>query len=370
LKGIDTGVMKEPPVTIFVKQYQPPAPMYTEEAGFFRQENEWPLARTQYTPMYLGPQERLDREPDQNEKAQRDSYSFKPSVGVMSGILGQGNVGPWGMPLDQRQDEAYSLTYTTPPLTEDLEVTGNPAADLFVSSSADVAYFHVRLTDVAPDGASKLVTDGGLNATCRTSRSKPEPLRPGEVYELKIDLKCMAYIFPAGHRVRVDISSSDFMNAWPVGKAAVNSVVRGDKYPSRVILPIVPPQFPALPKPQLQPSEVPLPNAVTVRKPEYKVTYDLINQTTTVTTGVGAGADAFVGRTTFTVSDSDPAQAVMKSIVDYMVSQPEGDIKVQAQSVTESDEKVFRHLVEIEVTVNGKQHFNKSWTMSVPRTLN
>jgi hypothetical protein len=286
----------------------------------------------------------------------------------MSGILARGGITPWAMPLDQRQDEAFSLTYSTPPLATDLEVTGNAVADIFVSSSAEVAYFHVRVTDVAPDGTSKLVTDGGLNATHRDSRSKPEPLKPGEVYELKINLKSLAYIFPAGHRIRADISSADFMNAWPVGKAAINSVVLGAQYPSRVILPVAPPQVPALPKPQFQPSPVPLPDADTVPKPEYSVTYDLINQTTTVVEAEKAA------HTTFTVSDRDPANAVMKSTYEYTVPNPDGDIKddikVEAQSVTASDEKAFRHMLDVQVTVDGKTHFTKSWTLSVPRTLN
>jgi putative CocE/NonD family hydrolase len=368
LKGIDTGVLKEPPVTIFVRNYKAPAPMYMEEAGFFRQENEWPLKRTQYTPMFLGGEGRLERIPAEHDAIERDTYTYKPSVGIASGILGRGSLGPWAMPLDQRQDEAYSITYTTPPLTTDLEVTGNPSADLFVSSTADVAYFTVKVTDVAPDGTSKLLTDGVLNATHRNSNSKPEPLIPGNIYELKIDLKSMAYIFPTGHRIRVDIASSDFMNAWPVGKAAVNTLIRAKQYQSRVILPVVPAQNPALPPPNLPPSPVPLPDPKEVRKPEYKVSLDLINQTTTVSTVTGKpGSES---HTTFTVSDRNPAEAVMKSTFDYTVAQPDGEIKVKTQSITTSDEKVFRHIMDLEITVDGKPHFSKSWTLSIPRELN
>jgi uncharacterized protein len=360
LKGIDTGVLSEPPIILFVNQYETPAQAYSkEQPGFWRQEKEWPLARTRLTPMYLGSQGQLERQADPEAKPERDSYAYRASVGAMNGFRG-------GSPaLDQRPDELYSLTYTTPPLAEEVEVTGNPSADLFVSSSADVAYFHVRVCDVAPDGTSKLISDGGLNATHRASDSRPEPLKPGEIYELKFDLKSIAYIFPAGHRMRVGISSADFKNAWPVSKVAINTLVRGGKFPSRVILPIAPPQVPLLSKPDLRPSPYPVPDVPdATARPDSTMAYDPINQIMTLTLGRGAN------RTVYTVSDLNPAEAVLKSDVEYAVSGGEGEVKVTAHAVTASDAKVFRHLVEVEVTVDGKRHFNKSWTLSVPRLLN
>jgi hypothetical protein len=365
LKGVDTGVMKEPPVTLFVRQYKAPEPMYMEDAGFWRHENEWPLKRTEYTPLYLHPEGRLHRTPYGETKDERDTYSYNPAVGVMSGILGRGNVAPWAMPLDQRLDEAYSLTYTSPPIEKDLEATGDPSADLFISSSADIAYFHVRLCDVAPDGVSKLVSDGGLSATHRASHTRPELLNPGEVYELRIPMKSMAYVFPAGHRIRVDISSADFQNAWPVSKAALNAIHRSRGHSSRVILPVAPEQEPKLPKPDLKPSPNALPKRENIQKPEYTVTYDLVRQTVMVRTSTGASGSA-----TFTVSAKNPAEAVMTATQDFLVSKPDMQVKVEAQCVTSSDTNSFRHLVEVEVTVNGKRHFSKSWSVQAPRELN
>jgi hypothetical protein len=185
---------------------------------------------------------------------------------------------------------------------------------------------------VAPDGVSKLVSDGELNATHRASHSKPEPLKPGEVYELKIPMKSMAYIFPAGHRIRVDVASADFQNAWPVSKAAVNAVHRSRAHPSRLILPVAPEQNPKLPAPDLKPSPNPLPAPETVKKPEYTVTYDLINQTVSVRTATGP-----TGSTTFTVSPKNPADAVLRATQDFVVSKPDMQVKVETQCVTASD---------------------------------
>jgi putative CocE/NonD family hydrolase len=371
LKGVDNGIENEPPVTLFVRQYQPPAPMVLEEKGFWRQEREWPLARSEPTPFYLLGDGRLGREPPERPaNDSHDAYAYDPGVGISSGIVGRGNVAPWAMPLDQRRDDAFSLTNTTPPLPADLEVTGNPSAVLFVSSTADVAYFSVKLCDVAPDGPSKLVSDGGLNATHRVSRSRPERLVPGQVYELRIDMRSTAYVFPAGHRIRLAVASADFQNAWPVSKAATNTVHRTGSYPSRVILPVTPEPSSKLPTPEFAPSPNPHPRLETVTKPEHTVTLDLINQTTTVSTASASDPPGTTGRASFTVSSKNPAEAVMRGTSQLIISKPGVQITVDAQCVTSSDAATFQHLVEVEVTVNGRRHFNKSWSVVVPRAEN
>jgi hypothetical protein len=162
----------------------------------------------------------------------------------------------------------------------------------------------------------------------------------------------------------VDIASADFQNIWPVAKAARNTIYRGRTCPSRVVLPVVTGQNPRLPEPDLKPSPNPLPALSAVPKPEYTIAADLVRQTTTMRTN---GAN---GSVTFTVSSANPAEAAMTAVTSLHVSHPGAEIGVQSQSVTSSDEKVFRHMVELEVTVNGKRHFNKSWTVVVPRTLN
>jgi putative CocE/NonD family hydrolase len=364
LKRADTGVLNEPPVTIFVKKYQPPAPTYNEELGFWRQEAEWPPARSQETPMFLASAGLLKRELDPGEPLQRDHYVYRPSVGIASGILAQGFAKPWGMPLDQRSDEAYSLTYTTVPLEEDLEATGNPTAHLFVSSSADVAYFHVRVCDVAPDGVSKLLTDGGLNATRRNSRHHPEQLKRNEVYELEIELKSMAYIFPRGHRIRVSISSSDFQNIWPASRSATNTVLRGMECPSRIVLPLINSQCPDLTAPTLLGS----PSSPKMGAPPgYALTWDLTNQTLRLSTEVHPLNS--INRATYRLSDNDPADVEIEGVSDYKVSRPQCDVNVRARLVTTSDAQEFRHSVEVEITVNGKPYFNKTWMNSVARVM-
>ena len=368
LKGIDTGVMEEPPVTLFVKKYkEPSARMYTEEPGFWRSESEWPIARTVPTPMYFQEGGRLDPVPPSTEG--KDEYEYNPGVGITSGMHWGGRILPWGMPIDQRLDEAYSLIYTSDPLESELEATGTPSTVLHVSSTAEVAYFRVKLIDVAPDGTSKLVRYGGLNATHRSSHFDPEPLQPGQVYPLEVELKAMSYVFAPGHRIRVAIASADIQNAWPTALHSVNTVYRGGARPSHIILPVIPTRSPELPRPDLK--ILPPADPGKLSKPsEYSITQDLANQTTTVRLVQGAEESGNLMSSSFTVSSKNPANAVLKARALRTVGRPESRIQVEANETTSSDALSFRHLVQIEILVNGKRHFQKSWSVTVPRKLN
>jgi putative CocE/NonD family hydrolase len=383
LKGKPTGVMDTPPVVLFVRKYKEPTERYyDEDAGFWRYENEWPPARTQSTPMYLSSGQALARKAEGEGGDLHDQYTYKPSVGMTEGIHSGGGIPPWGYQLDQRRDEAYSLTYTTPPLEQDLEVTGDPQAILYASSSAKTAYFNVTLTDVANDGTSKLVTHGALLATHRNSHAQPEPLVPGNVYELKIDIEAISYVFSAGHRIRVDIASANFQNAWPTGEAAVNTIYHGTRYPSRVVLPVAPAQSPKLPTPQLPPSLRPVETAdeLEMMQPVHQIAFDPVTETVTMTEEPSGkwkkdASDSTKAKTesrsSFTVSDSNPAEATEKSTTDSYFDLPGGvEIRVESSEVVMSNKDSFLYLPHVDVTINGKEHFSKSWTIQVPRDLN
>jgi len=383
LKGIENGVMKEPPVMLFVREWSEPNElMNIDEPGFYRPENEWPLARTDYRPLYLAADGVLSAEAE--APGGRDTYRYQPSVGITAGIDAGGGIVPWGMPLDQRPDELYSLTYTTRPLLADVEITGGPRATLYVSSTAHTAFFHVILADVAPDGTSKWISDGGLVASHRDSDEKPEPIVPGEVYELSIDLKCLSYIFRAGHRIRVAIASSDFQNTWPTPEPAVNTLHRGGPHASHVILPYVPEQSPKLSStafrvtPSLAAKSGEM--AAVFGEMEHRITHNLMEGTVTQhlakhllspsTSVDGLTKTNISTRSSFTVSDLHPADASLVSSCHYTVSRLRSpEIDVYAEETLASDASSFRYLSTITITIGGQQHFQRSWRVSVPREL-
>src|SRR5438128_12627162 len=116
------------------------------DAGAWYAESEWPPARCEPITLHFAEGGGLANQPDAAHA--QDSYEYDPTVGVTSGIYWGGGVLPWAMPLDQRPDEIKSLTFTTAPFERETELTGGPQAVLYVSSTAESGYFHVKISDV------------------------------------------------------------------------------------------------------------------------------------------------------------------------------------------------------------------------------
>ncbi len=177
-----------------------------------------------------------------------------PSVGGatlnQSGTPGW-NSGPW----DQRRVEGRDdvLVFTSEPLARPLEVIGTVEATLFVSSSALDTDITAKLVDVHPDGRAEILADGILRLRYRESLAAPVPLEPGRVYEVTILVGATANRFGAGHRIRLDVSSSNFprfdANTNTGGTIAdegddapvpaINRVFHDSSRPSRLLMPVV-----------------------------------------------------------------------------------------------------------------------------------
>lgn len=157
-------------------------------------------------------------------------------------------------PLDQREVEARKdvLVYSTPPFEADLEVTGPVTLDLFASTTAADTDFTAKLVDVAPDGTAVNLTDSILRARYRNSTAKADPIEPGKIYEYRIDLSSTSNVFLKGHRLRLEVSSSNFPRfdrnlntgrdaATSAEFVKATSVVYHDaKHPSALLLSVVP----------------------------------------------------------------------------------------------------------------------------------
>ena len=210
LKGVDNGLDREPPVKIFV--------MGRNE---WRHADGYPLADTNYRPLYL------DSEGSANGShgdgrlswdkpaaaSPTDNYVYDPANPVPS--LGGANccgVSTVSGARDQRPIEHRGdiLVYSTERLEEELEIVGPVRLKLWASSSAVDTDFVAKLVDVYPDGRSINIAEGILRTRHRNSLSDPELMKPGEVYELEIDLIGTANRFQKGHRIRVHVTSSHF----------------------------------------------------------------------------------------------------------------------------------------------------------------
>lgn len=239
LKGIQNGEMDEPPVTLFVMG-----------ENKWRSADDYPLPNTRYTNWYLHDDGHLNpAEPTGAVRA--DSYIYDPNDPVPT--LGGNTLHVPGGPYDQRPIEGRCLTYTSEPLSEDLTIIGPVTCILHAMSSAPDTDWVVRLTDVHPDGFSRLLCDGILRARYRNSSTRPELLTPHQVYEFVVDLWATANTFKAGHRIRVAITSSCFprfdrnlntgrvFGTEAVGQKAINTIFHDAMRPSRIVLPIIAP---------------------------------------------------------------------------------------------------------------------------------
>ncbi len=250
LKGEDAGVEKWPPVKIFVMG-----------ENVWREEEEWPLARARYTKYYLhsggSANSRdgdgvLSAQPPAADEAP-DSFSYDPMdpVPTKGGNNLITNLGAHDQAKIEDRDDV--LCYTTPELETDLEVTGPISAVIYAASDAKDTDFTVKLVDVHPDGKAINIQDGVVRAMYRDNDpAAPTPLTPGEVEEYRVDLWATSNLFKAGHRIRVEVSSSNFprynrnLNTGESPVGAVDHVVANQtihhdaESPSHVLLPIIP----------------------------------------------------------------------------------------------------------------------------------
>ncbi|MCJ7565822.1 MAG: CocE/NonD family hydrolase [Candidatus Aminicenantes bacterium] len=248
LKGIPNGVDAEAPVRVFVMG-----------ANTWRDEPDWPLPATQWTKYYfhsggkansLSGDGVLSVAPPRNEP--QDKYDYDPAdptpfiMPVSSGQIG----GPDDYrSVGERKDV---LVYSTPPLEQDLEITGPLSAKLFAASSAPDTDWNAMLLDVYPDGYALRLNDGVIRASFRESFEKPSPIEPGKIYEYTIDCWQTSMLIKKGHRIRVHIASAAFPKfdrnqntGHPFGmdskmQVAHQTVFHDAKHLSHIVLPVVP----------------------------------------------------------------------------------------------------------------------------------
>ena len=207
LRGIENGIDDEPPVRIFVMG-----------ENVWRSEAEWPLARTEYTDYYIHGNSGANSgygdgvlSKDQPGDGPSDRYDYDPTnpVPTMGGPImhAQYGGGQDRRPVEHRDDV---LVYTSEPLEGDLEVTGPVTMTLYASSTAPDTDFTATLVDVHPDGRAINICEGLRRARFRDSIEEPMLIEPGRAYQYEIDLWETSNVFKMGHRLRVEVSSSNF----------------------------------------------------------------------------------------------------------------------------------------------------------------
>ena len=230
----------------------------------WRDEQDWPLPDTSYVDYYLDSSGRantadgdgeLRLEPPGHVRADVYLYDPRRPVPTLGGRVMSPSTANAAGAVDQRPAESRDdvLCYSTPVLEHPVEVTGHVSLTLFVSSSARDTDFTGKLVDVFPDGRAIFLTDGILRARYRNSLAEPEPLAPDQVCEVTVDLSVTSNVFLPGHRIRLEVSSSNFPrfdrntntgstitdDSDEDVQVAVNRILHGPGRPSRLVLPVI-----------------------------------------------------------------------------------------------------------------------------------
>lgn len=212
LKGIDTGIVDEPMLRVWMQDSVPPTTSYDHRPGRWVAERSWPSPRIETHALSLTATGALV-DGDPGEPA--DLRILSPlTVGLFAGKWCSYASGP-DLAHDQRQEDGGALVFESSALEEPAEILGAPLVELEVHSNRPVAQVAVRLSDVAPGGKATRVTYGLLNLTHRDGSDDPRPLEPGRPYPVTVPMNHIAQVFPAGHRLRLSISTSYWPLAWP-----------------------------------------------------------------------------------------------------------------------------------------------------------
>ena len=254
LKGAPPGKVQQRPVKIFVMG-----------VNQWREEDDWPLARARSTRYYLhggghanssSGDGALTSSSPRNEPA--DAFTYDPAnpVPTHGGNLCCPNEQLPSGAFDQREVEKRNdvLVYTTLAFDKDFEVTGPHAAEIYISSSAQDTDVTAKLVDVWPNGFAQNLADSIQRLPYRDSPEKPELIQPGTIYKVTIDLGATSNVFRAGHRLRIEISSSNFPHfdrnlntaespeQGSKFEKAENRIYHDAAHPSAIVLPVIPAQ--------------------------------------------------------------------------------------------------------------------------------
>jgi putative CocE/NonD family hydrolase len=373
LKGVENGIMDEPAYRVWLQDGAPPAAQYATRPGRWVAEAGWPSPRIRPLTLRLGPG-RLAAEP---QPAARLLLRSPQTTG-----LGGGDWCPYGLggelPVDQRPDDGRSLVFDGAVLAEPLEILGAPVLTLELASDRPNALLCARLCDVAPDGASTLVTYGILNLTHRESPAEPLPLEPGRPTRIRLQLNDAAHAFAPGHRVRLALSNAWWPMVWPSPEpvaltlhaetAALGLPQRPPGPQDAALAPFGPPQGAA------PPPHTPLSSSGRHRT----VTEDLSTGETVMRVQRAGGAwrldeiDLTVtqsGVEHYRIRPDDPLSARAEAAWSYRMERPGWCVRTETRTLLTATATDFLLTASLDAYEGETRVFARTWESRIPRDL-
>lgn len=364
LNGAETGATADPRVTYYMPRwrrqvFRDPGPI----PGEWRRAESWPNSvfapgKKLYLVAGAGVPGALAELPP--GPAAQAELAYVPDTGGFSESIGpSGYEGFYG--IDAREDDAWGLSFDTPPLREPMEILGFVRANLFASASAPRANWIVRVNDVAPDGTSTIVTYGFLNGTHRHGHVTPSDIVPGEMMELGFDLFCTGYCFERGHRIRVVVTNAYFPVIWPSPLPLTTRLHTGGAAASFIA-------FPVLEARHATASHLPvLGQALTTAERQdamtaYRAERDYVTGRTDVRWTMGGDKIGCM------VARGDPAHAVLSTEMQVQYQALDGRrVETRTRGTLASDATSFHMKISVALAENGRELRSREWTKTAKR---
>jgi len=374
LKDIDTGVEHDPMLRVFMQESMPPTSRYQQRPGRWVAETYWPSKDIKECEFILAPSNQML---PADSAADQEIYNLQSPLGL--GLF----AGKWcsyaaapDLPHDQRQEDGGALVFDSQPLAQSLEIFGAPIVELEIMADKSIAMLAVRLSDIAPDNKVTRITYGLLNLTHRDSSEHPQSLEPGKQYRARIQLNHIAQNFPAGHQLRIAISSSYWPLAWPAPESTQIKVITGI---SKVFLPIRTPKESDNNLRSLGEAEAAAPLQKVTIEPEHhnwRVIRDLDTDVSTLEVINDSGIvniediDLEMGRKAqewYTYQNDDFNSVRGETRWDRSFKRGDWHIKTVTRTVLTSDNHNFFLHAELDAYEGDERVYSQNWDTVIPR---
>jgi hypothetical protein len=373
LKGRPTGITREPFLRVFMPESVRPAHVYAERPGRWVAEAAWPSPRIRPWRLALTPG-RLESSPGREVAL---GLRSPETVGLHAGRWCAHGTG-LDLPTDQRFEDGGSLCFDTEPLAERAELLGAPVAELELAADRPVAFVVARLSDVAPGGAATRVSYGVLNLTHRDGHATPAPLVPGRRYRVRVQLADLAQAFPAGHRIRLALSTAYWPTVWPAPEPVTLTIFTGA---STLELPVRPPDPADAQLPPLPPAEAPPPLRATVlesararRTIHHDLGSDVVTLKSLQDSGLSRLDDIDLTVQTVTVErydirPDDPLSARAEVATTVRMRRDDWRVETRTRTVMTATREEFRLQATLDAFEGEARVACQSWQTAVPRDL-
>jgi len=375
LKGEKNGVDDEPMLKAWMLDSIAPRVEYDTRPGRWVAEKSWPAAGIRHETYPLAPMRLAPK--DEPVSAAVLEFRSPLRLGLFAGKWCS-YAAPPDLPGDQREEDGGALVFETDPLKEPMEILGPPVADLELSSDKPAAMIAVRLSDVLPDGQAARVTYGLLNLTHRENHEHPSPLEPGKRYRVRVQLNDIAQTFPAGHKLRLSLSTSYWPLAWtPPEKAALTLYT--DK--SSVSLPVrAPSDADAALRPFDPPEEAPPEVQTPLQPPEkgWRVVRDLASDRSALEVVNDDGAFRIESidlemrsrvTETYSIRDDDPDSVRGDTYCLREFKRGDWHPKTVTQTILTSDKDKFYIHAALDAYEGEERVFSRNWHTEIDRDL-